>query len=64
MKLRYYREGGSEKHLRDITGMLVAQPKIDTTYIAEWAARFSIDDIWAAVAARAAEENPGWICDG
>lgn len=37
-KLLYYREGGSEKHMRDITGMLVTSPeKIDREYIGRWA---------------------------
>src|SRR2546421_2018263 len=35
----FYREGGSEKHLRDITGILKsANVPIDRAYIAQWAA--------------------------
>ena len=46
-KLEYFREGGSEKHLRDITGMLkVTGDEIDRTYIAEWADRLGLREIW------------------
>ena len=39
-KMDFYREGGSEKHLRDITGILkVMGDRIDRGYILEWAAR-------------------------
>src|SRR5262249_4500528 len=37
-KLDYYREGGSEKHLRDIAGILkLMGDRIDRTYIEHWA---------------------------
>ncbi len=46
-KMEYYREGGSEKHLRDITGMLqVSGEEIDETYIVEWADRLGLRAIW------------------
>jgi hypothetical protein len=52
-KMDFYREGGSDKHLRDITGMFkVMGDQIDTTYIAEWAARLDLEEIWALVLAR------------
>lgn len=54
-KLEYYREGGSEKHLRDITGVLkISGERIDRRYIAEWAARLGLDAVWNAVERRAA----------
>ncbi len=34
-KLRYYREGESEKHLRDIRGIL-AQTQVDKGYLEHW----------------------------
>jgi len=52
-KMEYYREGGSEKHLRDITGILkVSAAQVDRTYIADWAERLGLSDIWSALARR------------
>ncbi len=49
-KMEYYREGGSEKHLRDITGILkVSRDEIDYGYISEWAERLCLAEIWKAV---------------
>ncbi|MFO0948217.1 MAG: hypothetical protein U1D30_20225 [Planctomycetota bacterium] len=37
-KLEYYREGGSDKHLRDIAGVLKLQgDRIDRSHIEQWA---------------------------
>ncbi len=52
-KMEYYREGGSEKHLRDITGVMkISGDRIDRTYITEWAARLGLESIWQAVQER------------
>lgn len=52
-KMEYYREGGSEKHLRDITGVLkVSGDRIDRAYIAQWADQLGLTSIWTAVLAR------------
>jgi hypothetical protein len=52
-KLEYFREGGSEKHLRDIAGVLKVQgQRVDRQYIVEWAGRLGVLDIWQAVAKR------------
>lgn len=49
-KMDYYGEGGSEKHLRDITGILkISGDKLDRRYIAEWAERRGTTEIWQAV---------------
>ena len=54
-KLEYYREGGSEKHLRDIAGILrVSRDHMDLSYLDEWAARAGLEDLWTEVR-RAAE---------
>ena len=38
MKLKYFREGGSDKHLRDIRGVLLVQGEaIDREYLRKWA---------------------------
>lgn len=49
-KMEYYKEGGSEKHLRDITGILkISGEIVDYNYINQWTVRFGLKDIWEAV---------------
>jgi hypothetical protein len=49
-KLEYYREGGSDKHLRDIAGILkISGETIDMAYIADWASRLGLADFWENV---------------
>jgi len=49
-KLQYYREGGSEKHLRDISGVLrVMGQELDLEYTAKWAGRLGLEEIWVQV---------------
>ncbi len=46
-KLDFYREGGSEKHLRDIAGTLRISPdKVDVGYVTEWARKLGLEEIW------------------
>ena len=53
MKMRYYKEGESEKHLRDITGMLkISGDIIDRKYIESWADKLGIEDIWRSILER------------
>ncbi len=48
-KLWYFREGGSEKHLRDIAAMLqVSGDQIDQTYIGQWARDLGLLEQWQA----------------
>ncbi len=55
-KMEYYREGGSEKHLRDITGILkISGEEVDRGYLAEWAERLNLTEIWDAVKRRLEE---------
>ncbi len=50
MKMKFYKEGESEKHIRDITGMLkVSEGIIDRKYIEDWADRLGLRDIWDAI---------------
>jgi len=52
-KLWYYREGGSEKHLRDIAAMLqVSGELIDKAYIDRWAQELGFTEEWQAVLKR------------
>ena len=51
-KLEYFREGQSEKHLRDIRGMLdVSSAQIERGFLASWIARLGLERAWAAVGA-------------
>ena len=57
-KLWYYSEGGSEKHLRDITGILrLCTEPIDRDDIAAWAAKLGYTEIWQAVLSRLGETS-------
>lgn len=50
MKLRFFHEGGGEKHLRDISSILLIQgTAIDRVYIAEWADRLGVLAEWELV---------------
>jgi len=52
-KLDYYRQGGSEKHLRDIVGVLkVRAERVDRDYISRWAVRLGVVAEWQLVLAR------------
>lgn len=52
-KMEYYRDGGSEKHLRDITGVLrVSGDRVDRAYIADWSSRLDLEPVWHAVLQR------------
>jgi hypothetical protein len=54
-KLLYYREGGSEKHLRDIASMLkVVGDKLDFPYIQLWVGRLALTAEWKITRERAA----------
>lgn len=46
-KLEYYREGGSEKHLRDIRAILLTSgPNIDSEALKQWIARLGLRIEW------------------
>ncbi|MGH9381808.1 MAG: hypothetical protein ACRD2Z_14505 [Thermoanaerobaculia bacterium] len=52
-KLAFYREGGSEKHLRDVAGVIkISGDELDWTYLQDWAERLHVADIWRNVLAR------------
>ena len=49
-KLCYYHEGGSDKHLRDIVGMLqVSGDEIDMRYVDHWTQQLGLTEEWQAV---------------
>lgn len=52
-KMTYYKEGGSDKHLRDITGILrISGTDVDRDYIASWATRLGVLEVWEAILRR------------
>jgi hypothetical protein len=58
-KLEYFREGGSEKHLRDIVGILKVQGDgIDREYLREWIEKLSVKTEWALIDERLKDTKP------
>lgn len=52
-KLVYYHEGGSDKHLRDIAGILqISGNLVDRDYVAKFVTELGVGDIWQAVLSR------------
>jgi hypothetical protein len=50
-KLHFYREGGSDKHLRDIAGMIkvLGSEQVDWRYLEEWIRKLDLDELWQRV---------------
>jgi hypothetical protein len=48
-KLLFYQMGGSDKHLRDITGVLRTTETLDRNYLTTWADRLDVKEIWDVV---------------
>jgi len=49
-KLEFFKEGRSEKHLRDIVSILkISSELIDLAYISTWAERLSVSELWEEV---------------
>ena len=44
-KLEYFRQGGSQKHVKDIRGIL-AETQIDETYVRLWVAKLGLEPQW------------------
>jgi hypothetical protein len=50
IKLAYYKEGSSEKHIRDVLGILKISAKIiDFDYLSYWVKRLNLKSVWEAV---------------
>ena len=57
-KMEFYRQGESEKHLRDITGILkMSADVVDREYIQSRAVRMGLLDIWRLVLDRMKDEK-------
>ena len=49
-KMDFFREGGSEKHLRDIAGILkISGAALDMEYIESWAENLGLETIWRTI---------------
>jgi len=49
-KMDFYRQGGSDKHLRDIASVLKTSGKqIDREYITKWAQQLGLSDVWSKI---------------
>ncbi|MDI6733609.1 MAG: hypothetical protein QME51_03535 [Planctomycetota bacterium] len=49
-KMDFYRQGGSEKHLRDIIGIIkISGDSLNFNYINQWVNRLNLQDIWQLV---------------
>ena len=58
-KMDFYREGESEKHLRDIAGILdISGDELDIAYIEAKSVSLGLEKIWNAINARLKEEPP------
>ncbi len=52
-KLESYREGGSEKHLRDIASVIkISGETLDFGYLERWAQELELREVWAIVLER------------
>ena len=53
MKLVFHRQGGSDKHLRDVAGVLrISGERLDREYLDAWAKQLGLEEIWRAVQQR------------
>ena len=52
-KLEFYKQGGSDKHLRDIASMIkFSGPTFDREYLESWAKALAVTEEWNAVKSR------------
>jgi hypothetical protein len=59
-KMIYMREGGSDKHLRDIVGVLKVQAdKLDWDYLEDWSKRLDVENEWRLAQAQLTKGSQG-----
>lgn len=52
-KMVYHKAGGSDKHLRDIAGVLRIQgDELDREYVTHWAGELAVQDVWEQICSR------------
>jgi hypothetical protein len=55
-KLLYYQDGGSEKHIRDITGIMTrSRESIDRNYLDQTAVELGVDEEWQSILKKLAD---------
>ena len=53
-KLEYFKSGGSDKHIRDIAGVLrLLGESVDTAYVRQWSERLGLTEQWEVARSRA-----------
>ena len=53
MKMEFFRQGSSDKHLRDIAGILkLSGDRLDIDYIEGWADQMGLETIWRTLRSR------------
>ncbi len=53
MKMEFFRKGGSDKHLRDIAGILkLSGDRLDVEYIEGWADQMGLETLWRTLKRR------------
>jgi hypothetical protein len=49
-KMEYFREGHSDKHLRDIAGIFkISGDQLDRAYLEDWISRLGLEEVWSEV---------------
>jgi len=57
-KMAFFKDGGSDKHLRDIAGMFqVSGDEIERGYIEEWAERLELREVWQIILKKLEQEE-------
>jgi hypothetical protein len=53
MKMVFFQQGSSEKHLRDIAGILrISREAIDRDYVGRWADELGVKEVWEGIEAQ------------
>jgi hypothetical protein len=57
-KMEFYKIGGSEKHLRDIVGVIkISEELINFDYIENWVSKLYLEEIWSEIKNRLKEKG-------
>ncbi|MCB1033226.1 MAG: hypothetical protein KDD47_05270 [Acidobacteria bacterium] len=57
-KMDFFREGGSEKHLRDIAGILrISRDSLDLDYVENWADHLGLEAIWRTILRKSLQDG-------
>jgi hypothetical protein len=60
-KMQWYKKDRSERHIRDILGVLKVQGiEIDDRYIESWLERLDVGEVWQQIRARIVKKNPNY----